>query len=167
MILERLPAYRDEWLLVNPDQYVTDIIKDITYRHRVYGGYYDMFSDLFYTTDADELSDTLYHFCKDNITYKEEKKERQTTGVPQGILTRGTGDCKHYALFTGGVIASLNRVCGCCFRGDFVFVGYGKALEPYHVFTKVFDKVENEDIWIDPTPGSAGGSISVIEQYKL
>jgi hypothetical protein len=35
-----------------------------------------------------------------------------------------------------------------------MFVGYGRAKEPYHVFVSVQDS-EN-DIWLDPTPGSGG-----------
>lgn len=167
MVLDRLPPFRDEWLLVTPDQYVPDIIRDISHRHRQYGRYYDLFSYLFYTTDAGLLTETLYDFCKSYIDYREEKKEMQTTAVPQGILSRGYGDCKHFALFNAGVVASLNRVCGCCFEGSFMFVGYEGAKEPYHVFVRVLDRGSDTDIWIDPTPGSSGGLISVVEERKL
>src|SRR5688572_26379444 len=110
MVLNRLPPYLDEWELVKSEQYVPDIIAEICTAHRLYGEYYDTFSDLFYTTDPGQLADRLYSFCKSYITYQEETVDDQTSAIPTGILHRGHGDCKHYALFTAGVIASLNRL---------------------------------------------------------
>lgn len=155
MIMARLPPYRDEWELVKKEQYVSDIVKEICTAHRLYGEYYDMFSDLFYSADPETVSDRLYSFCKSYIAYQEETVDKQTSAVPTGILYRGYGDCKHYALFTAGVIASLNRLYRCCFDARFCFVGYGRAKEPYHVFVAL---VESDDleVWIDPTPGSGG-----------
>lgn len=153
-ILSRLPQYVDEWELIKQDQYVPDIIKEVARVHRLFAEYYDCFSDLFYDTDPGVVADSLYEFCREYIRYKEEDVMLQTSALPTGILHRGYGDCKHYALFTAGVIGSLNRLYGCCFRAEFYFVGYGKAEEPYHVYVVVQDS--DEDIWVDPTPGSGG-----------
>lgn len=154
-VLACLPPYRDEWVMIKKDQFVPDIIQEIGNAHRLYGKHYDMFSYLFYTRDPDRLANTLYWFCKDNIRYKEEPKEMQTTALPAGILERGYGDCKHYALFTAGVIGSLNRLYGCCFEAYFYFAAYKKDVdEPYHVYVSLIDG--STEIWIDPTPGSGG-----------
>lgn len=164
-ILERLPPYRDEWVLIKKEQFVPDIMKEIGAAHRLYGAHYDKFSDLFYTTNPDQLCSWLWEFCKDYITYQEEPKEQQTSAVPAGILTRGHGDCKHYALFTAGVIGSLNRLYGCCFEANYCFAAYRRdADEPYHVFVSVLDG--NSEIWIDPTPGS-GGTPTLLERKPV
>src|SRR5689334_8181824 len=114
-VLSRLPPYADEWELIKKDQYVPDIIKEVSAAHRLFAEYYDQFSDLFYDTDPRVVADSLYAFCKEYIQYREEDVNFQTSALPTGILYRGYGDCKHYALFTAGVIGSLNRLYGCCF----------------------------------------------------
>lgn len=163
IIISRLPPYRDEWELVTAEQYVPDIIQEIVTAHRLYGSYYDKFSYLFYSRNPDVVTESLYRFCKSNIDYREETIKRQTSALPTGILTRGYGDCKHYALFNAGVIGSLNRLYGCCFDADFCFAGYEGAKEPYHVFVSVTDSEETE-IWLDPTPGSGGTPTLLIKE---
>lgn len=162
-LLTKLPPYRDEWKLINPHQYVPDIIEEICAAHSLYGVYYDAFSGSFFTSDARGLCEELYLFCKRNIEYREETVEQQTTALPTGILQRGYGDCKHYALFNAGVIESLNRVYGCNFEWSYMFAGYGGAAEPYHVFVCV--RYCGEELWLDPTPGSGGEPSVLVERF--
>ncbi len=164
MILLRLPPYQDDWELIKKEQYVPDIVNEICAAHRLYADYYDAFSDLFYSSDPGLVADRLYSFCKNYILYREESKEVQTSALPTGILQRGYGDCKHYALFSAGVIGSLNRLYNCCFCAFFYFVGYRKAEEPYHVFVSILDG--DKEIWLDPTPGS-GGTPTLIVPKEL
>src|SRR5688500_14049846 len=103
-ILMRLPPYEDRWQVVVEKQDVADIVKEITDAHRMFGGYYDKFSSLFLCTSPSVLADALYTFDKQNIRYREEDEETQTSALPTGFLTRGFGDCKHYALFNAGVL---------------------------------------------------------------
>lgn len=162
MILAQLPRYRDEWQLIAKRQYVPDIMREVCTAHVLYAGYYDLFSYLFYSDDPDTICERLHRFCKEHIRYKEERIEVQTSALPTGILTRGYGDCKHYALFSAGVISSLNRLYGCCFDAVFCFAGYRRAKEPHHVFVAVRETSDCE-IWIDPTPGSGGTPTLIIE----
>jgi hypothetical protein len=169
MILHTLPPYWDEWKVVKETQYVPDIIQEIVTVHKLFGRFYDKFSYLFYTTDPAVLADNLFEFCRHYLHYKEEPVKRQTSAIPAGIIERGyvTGDgvdCKHYALFSAGVIGSLNRLYNCCFEAEFCFVGYRRAKEPYHVFVSITDSAEDCDIWIDPTPGSGGTPTLFIEK---
>jgi len=162
-ILSRLPKYRDEWELITPHQYIPDIMAEIIRAHGLYRGHYDLFSGLFYTENAGLLCDELYAFCKRDIAYVEETVDSQTSALPAGILSRGFGDCKHYALFNAGVIDSLNRMYGCNFDWSYQFAGYGDAEEPYHVFVCVRDC--GTDLWLDPTPGTGGEPSVLIERY--
>jgi len=167
MILARLPAYKDEWVLVTDKQYVPDIIKEVCKAHKEFALFYDQFSDLFYSPDPETIADNIYNFCSSYLRYKEEPVKNQTSALPTGIIHRGyvTGqgvDCKHYALFSAGVISSINRLYGCCLVANFLFVGYGKAKEPYHVFVSL--EGDENDIWIDPTPGSGGQPTLVVSK---
>lgn len=169
MILARLPPYRDEWELIVNRQYVPHIIKEVCQAHKDFEWCYDRFSDLFYHRDPMRVADDLYEFCKTFLMYKEESEITQTSSLPTGIIERGyvTGpgvDCKHYALFSAGVIGSLNRMYNCSYDAVFMFVGYGEADEPYHVFVSL--KCDELDIWIDPTPGS-GGTPSIVQEKPV
>lgn len=163
-ILNRLPPYVDEWELLVEEQYVSDIIKEVGEAHKLFAWYYDQFSDLFYNRNAKIVADNLFTFCSDYIRYKEETVQVQTSAIPAGILYRGFGDCKHYALFSAGVISSLNRLYNCCFDASFYFVSYRKGKEPYHVYVCLRDSETDCDIWIDPTPGSGGTPITVVRK---
>lgn len=164
-IAAQLPAYRDGWELVKEKQYVTDIIEEICVSHRLFADHYDRFSYLFYRKDVADVAEALHRYCKNFILYKAETVKRQTTALPSGIVYRGQGDCKHYALFIAGVIDSLKRVYGCPFEWCYYFAGYNDATEPYHVFVSVYDESQDEQIWIDPTPGNAGELSVLIPKY--
>jgi hypothetical protein len=156
-ILSVLPPYRDKWITVTHTQDVSDIIKDICTAHRKFARYYDQFAMQFYSPSIDELCDDLYQFCKDNIEYVEENEDLQTTALPTGILTRGHGDCKHYASFIGGVLDAISRITGERIDWHYCFASYKKDQQtPYHVFVVV--NGPSGPIWVDPTPGSANAT---------
>jgi len=165
-IASQLPPYQDEWELIKKRQYVPDIINEILNAHVAFEGYYDQFSYLFYRKSASDIAEVLCQYCRNFITYKAESVKRQTTALPTGIIYRATGDCKHYALWNAGVISSLNRLYGCGFDWCYYFAGYEGSTEPYHVYVSIYDPIEHEEIWIDPTPGS-GGKPSVLIQKSL
>lgn len=163
-ILQRLPAYEDKWKLIVDEQYVRDIMNEIMTSHRLFADYYNNFSSLFLCNTLECLTDSLFYFCKENIKYKEETKERQTSALPTGFLHRGYGDCKHYALFSAGVIDSLNRQFNLGIDWWYYFAGYEGATEPYHVFVAVRDG--DEEVWIDPTPGAADNYPTLLIKWK-
>lgn len=155
-VLSLLPEYRDQWQLVVKDQDVDDIIQEIKRCQKTFAPYYDRISKLFLRDSVAGIADELYDFCVQNITYREETVKMQSSAIPTGVLIRGMGDCKHYALFCGGVLASLNRLYGLGINWWYYFAGYKKGdQEPYHVFIGLYDPQAREEIWIDPTPGSA------------
>jgi hypothetical protein len=163
-ILAKLPPDKDQWVKIKDTQYVPDIITEICTAQRLYGAYYDQFSYMFLADTTEEIAEKLYWFCKENITYREETVDFQSSAVPQGILSRGYGDCKHYALFCGGVLGSLNRMFNCRIPWEFFFAGYNGAKEPYHVFVTIQEP--GIELWLDPTPGS-GGTPSVHIKKKV
>lgn len=152
-LLQHLPPYRDEWVVVHSNQSVKNIITELLNAHREFAGYYDMIAPLFDADTTEKICKNLYTFCKKNIEYKEESEDRQTTAIPAGILTRGYGDCKHYASFCGGVLDAIGRMKGEPIDFYYCFASYNPDQpDPYHVFIVVNDN--GQQIWIDPTPGA-------------
>jgi len=154
-LLGRLPEYRDEWVMITPRQKVKDIIRQILAAHDKYAGYYDKIALYFDDKTVRGICNKLYNFCTREIKYSEETEEDQTTSLPSGILTRGHGDCKHYANFCGGVLDALTRLTGKKIDWCYRFASYHALSDtPHHVFIVVNDNAE--EIWLDPVPGSNG-----------
>lgn len=153
ILIDVLPPYQDKWVLVNPDQDVNDIIRDILDRHEQFREYYDKIALFFDGDSIDSICNGLYNFCKKNIRYVEEKDSKQTTAIPTGILIRGYGDCKHYASFIGGVLDALNRLTERKINWCYRFASYEFfQKQPHHIFVIV--KTKSGELWIDPTPGA-------------
>lgn len=152
LLLEKLPPYRDEWVTVKGKQDVHDIIKDILKCHGEFAGYYDVIAPYFDCGNTRDTCEMLFKFCQNEITYAEETEDLQTTALPAGILTRGQGDCKHYASFIGGVLGALQRR-GRSIDWYYCFASYD-LLEPspYHVFVVVM--LNDAPFYVDPTPGA-------------
>lgn len=153
LLLKKLPPFTDTWVTVKENQQVSDIIKQILKAHEQYAWYYDKIALYFDDKTVSKICDRLFDFCKKEIKYNEEPDHNQTTALPTGILTRGHGDCKHYASFCGGVLDALKRKAGKDLNWCYRFVSYRPfSPSPHHVFVVVFDG--DNEIWIDPTPGS-------------
>jgi hypothetical protein len=151
-LLQQLPAYKDQWILINPSQSVDDIIHEVLEAHDEFAPLYDNIAFYF---DGDNIEDTankLYKFCKSNLKYNEEPESFQSTSVPQGILFRGECDCKGYSNFIGGCLDGLNRL-GKNISWNYRFASYDLLdRSPHHVFIVVRDG--NKEFPIDPTPGA-------------
>ncbi len=152
-LLQCLPPYRDQWLLIEDNQTVKDIIHEVCDAHKEFAPHYDKISSFFIDQDIKNVCDRLYTFLKKNVKYKEESEHDQTSSIPAGILTRGQGDCKHYSGFAAGILDAMKRQgikLNWCYR----FASY-RLLDntPHHVFV-VVNPGTMEEIWIDPTPGA-------------
>lgn len=165
-LLRLLPEYRDSWVIIKDDQEVKDIIKEIQAAHKEFTQFYDQIALYFDASTVYQICEKLYWFCNDNIRYKEESEEFQTTALPTGILTRGFGDCKHYASFCGGVLDAINRLTGKNIDWSYRFASY-KLFNwtPHHVFVVVRDGPY--EIWIDPTPGSDNKNPTWLTDKKI
>jgi len=152
-LLEALPHYKDEWVLINPEQSVQDIVHEVLQAHDEFAQYYDSIATYFDNDSIKKIAADLYTFCKKNLKYNEEPESFQSTSVPQGLLYRGECDCKGYSNFIGGILDGLNRM-GRNIKWNYRFASYdllNKA--PHHVFIVANDE-NGQEIWIDPTPGA-------------
>jgi hypothetical protein len=151
-LLNELPPYQDNWIVIHPNQSVRDIMTEVVNAHEEFAPYYDKIALYFDDSSVKKICDKVYSFIKRNIKYHEEPEETQTSALPTGVLTRGFGDCKHYSGFAAGVLDALKRT-GRNIDWSYKFASYDPASKtPHHVFVEVRD--HGETIWIDPTPGA-------------
>lgn len=147
-IQKRVQPFQNKWLLIEPQQNTTDIIKLLLQEHSKNAADYDKISEMFWSGNSLDTAKKLFDFCKQNITYKIEPDTIQTVKSPASILHHKYGDCKHYASFICGVLDSLKRKgypVDCRYR----FASYRSFdKEPHHVFAVL--KYKGADIWVDP-----------------
>lgn len=154
VLLDQLPPYQDQWITIKDNQKVEDIVKRIQVAHKKYAPFYDKISVYFDGDDVGEVCDNVYEFLAEEIKYQEETEDDQTTALPTGILERGVGDCKHYALLAGGILDSLQRITGKKIDWKYRFANYDWWRDNVHHVFVVVTQEDGQEIWIDPTPGA-------------
>jgi hypothetical protein len=153
-ILQKLPPfYNKRDILVN-DQDVSDIITGILTTHAQYANQYDKIAPYFIGSNNYQTGANIWHFLKNNVRYKVEPESMQMLKAPAAIVTEiinnrvNTSDCKNMSLFTGGILAAINRAGGrinWCYRfGSYKFLDK----MPQHVFC-VINPDTNKEIWVD------------------
>lgn len=148
-ILRKIPAFTGQRKLVRTNQNVNDIVKEIHFAHGFFHSDYKHIALAFWAGSVQATAKKIFRFLKNNVAYRIEPDYRQTTRSPAAILASGHGDCKHYALWTAGIISTiaeqLNRPVDWCFR--FASYRFGDRT-PQHVFVVV--KNGDREFWIDP-----------------
>jgi hypothetical protein len=107
-----------------------DIIHEILTAQKLYADQYQLIASYFKAATARETAKNVWYFLKQQITYTIEADSWQTSKSPAVFLTDGKGDCKHYSLFTVGILSALGYTC------KFRFTSY-KLLDktPQHVYS--------------------------------
>jgi hypothetical protein len=148
-VLNKLSPFKNYKKVVSTDQTVTDIIDGILDTQNKWQKEYDKISDLFVGESELETARNIWNFLKSNVPYYIESNKNQTLRSPSAIVAM-PGDCKSYALFTNGVLDSLNRKGIIQVPLAFRFAGYKDTTrEPQHVFAVMYPGTKKE-IWIDP-----------------
>lgn len=153
-LLQYLPPFKGDYELITPDQSVGDIIAEVLEAHEVFAPDYNEIALFFDADTIDGICKKLYSFCKRNFVYDEQGEDNQMSMSPAAMLTMRTVDCKNYSGFCAGILDGLKRMAGKKINFCYRFASYRLwDTSPHHVFV-VIDPGKNE-IWIDPTPGSA------------
>jgi hypothetical protein len=148
-VLQKLAPFNNFKKVVSTDQTVTDIIDGIVNTHYQYKDEYDKISNYFVGESELETARNIFNFLKSNVPYYIESNNNQTLRSPSAIVAL-PGDCKSYALFSNGVLDSLNRKGIFQVPLAFRFAGYkNNTREPQHVFAVMYPGTKRE-IWIDP-----------------
>ena len=143
-ILGRLQPYANQERKIVEDQSTGDIISAITKAHEQYKPEYKKIALFFQGSNPKQVGRKLFNFLKDNVNYIIEPGEKQTVKSPAAILAQGHGDCKHYSLFTGGVLQQLGIPFAYRFASYKTF-----DRQPGHVFV-VINPGTSQEIWVDP-----------------
>lgn len=145
-----LPPFRNKKELIRQHQGTNDIIREIVKTHELYETDYDKIFALFDTGKVEDTCKSIWDFLKYNLTYNEESGDEQSVKSPTAILHQGENiDCKHYALFAGGVLDAIKQNYDEPWTWCYRFATDKKgSTEPSHVFVVVSDK--GREIWVDP-----------------
>lgn len=143
-IMGRLEPFKNKQTMLVAEQSTGDIIDAITEAHRLHAPEYSQISSFFKAPTKRETAKRIFNFLKKNVKYVIEPGNRQTVKSPAAIMATGHGDCKHYALFAGGILQNLGIPFAYRFSSYRIF-----DKQPQHVFVVVNPGTTNE-IWIDP-----------------
>jgi len=147
-LLQKLPPFTNSSLLIENKQSVHDIINEVLEAHKIFENDYNNIAADFWAGSPAETAKVLFKFLKDNVRYKIEGEDYQTTKSPAAILAMKQGDCKHYAGFIGGILAACSRLAGQPINWKYRFAAYNGGTLPEHVFIVLND--QGREIWIDP-----------------
>lgn len=146
-VYKRLAPAKNNSLLAVANQSTNDIINQVLSQHSQNTVEAKKICDLFEAGNLYETSKNIWNFLKYEVPYKVEPSDKQTTKTLSRMLfdaMNGRGnDCKHYAGFTGAVLAA----CGYT-DWSYRFAGYSKYINvPTHVYC--YAKDEDGIIYID------------------
>ena len=150
ILLQRLAPYKGAERVLVGAQDTGDIMDGIARWHKRYRDEYEKIAPLFLGSTPEQTARNLFNYLKSNVSYQIETEEKQTLKSPAAIVAQGVGDCKHYALFAGGVLDALGRQGLQRIPWAFRFASYRWYDEtPQHVFVVMYPNTDRE-IWIDP-----------------
>jgi len=152
-LLQVLPPFTNSSLLIEGNQNVPDIIREVKEAHVFFAPDYDLIYQYFDKGSIVKICRSLFDFCKRYIRYEVEGESQQTTKSPSALIAMAYGDCKHYAGFIAGVLSAITRNTGKEIDWYYRFASYNLfEREPGHVFVVVIDA--GNEIWIDPVLNS-------------
>ena len=128
-IIKLLPAPNYQAKLINGWQNTNDIVKAIQIQHIENLKAANKIKHLFCDKDERTTARNIFDFLKNEIQYKVEPAEKQTTKSLQRFINDGFGDCKHFSLFAGAIL----QQCG--FKPLYRFAGYRDRQNVQHVYT--------------------------------
>lgn len=147
ILVNKLSPYLGQKKVIVYNQNTSDIIKELIKSHKINEKEYNKIYRSFLDSNVLNIAKNLFNFCKKNIKYKIESGNSQSLRTPAAILINGSGDCKQYSQFIGGILDAINRngkKINWCYR--FAAYNYNKDIQ--HVFIVI--KINNIEYWIDP-----------------
>lgn len=121
------PEYRAQ--LISGWQNTNDIIKAITIQHKQNLTAAEKIKHLFRGNNEKDTAKNIFNFLKNEIQYKIESGDKQTTKTLQRFIADGYGDCKHLSLFANTIL----QQCG--YKVYYRFAGYKNKGTLQHVYS--------------------------------
>lgn len=121
------PVYRSK--LISGWQNTSDIVRAISNQHKTNLSEANKIKHLFCGSNERETARNIFDFLKNEISYRIEPAEKQTTKSLSRFVADGYGDCKHFALFTNTIL----QQCG--YKPIYRFAGYRNNKDLQHVYS--------------------------------
>jgi len=152
-LLGKLSPFQNKKTVITDNQSTNDIIDSMLAAHKKYVNEYDKISSYFWNGSPRATAQKIFSYLKKNVRYNIEPDYNQSVKSPSAILStakvNGYNDCKHYALFSGGILDGLNRK-GHNINWAYRFANYKTGSRiPHHTFIVLNPQTKNE-IWLDP-----------------
>ena len=91
-LLKQLPPYNGNEYLIDEEQDVRDIIKEVLEAHKIFATDYDTIANFFEANSNKTIAKRIFDFCRSNLPYEAESEHLQTTRSPAGILSIATAN---------------------------------------------------------------------------
>lgn len=128
-LLAALPPPRYLKTPIKAHQSANDIISEILEATKLYANDYELIAKQFDGGTATQTARNIFDFLVHEIDYKIENDASQSSKSPAIFLQQKNGDCKHYSLFTVGIMRALG------YEIKFRFASYKLADNtPQHVY---------------------------------
>jgi hypothetical protein len=146
-LIAALPPFKNDWELITKKQGVKNIIDEILDAHEYFNNDYDAIYSFFDTGNIYTTCKKLWDFQRNELEYIAESGDDQSSRSPAAILEL-PDDCKHFALFTSGVLSAIQRNQSVNWEWFYRFASDTEVNFVTHVFVVVEDK--GKEIWVDP-----------------
>ena len=122
--------------LINSWQNTNDIINAISIQHQKNLPEAKKIAKYFKGENERDTAKNIFKFLKTEIRYVVEPSEKQTTKTISRFLSDGSGDCKHFSLFTNTIMQS------CGYKSLYRFAGYkGKSIQHVYAYLPQTDTI--------------------------
>lgn len=128
-IMELLPPPDYRAKVITGWQQTDDIIKAINQQHKINLPYAAKIKHLFYAGSERATAKKIHDFLRNEIQYKVESGNKQTTKSLSRFVHDGFGDCKHFSIFTNCIMDA------CGFMPCYRYAGYTHGKGFVHVYS--------------------------------
>jgi len=146
LIINKLGNPNNRAKLIVNSQSTYDIINQIRDQHNINLPYARKIAYMFKGKTFYATCKNLWNFLKNNVEYKIEGGDQQSTKTIQRLMADGHGDCKHYSNFINPILHSIYGPYTFVYR----FASYGNSVLPQHVYAVAISPENGREIYIDP-----------------
>lgn len=140
-------------------QNVDDIKKQLRRAEYNSRGFAKKLKPFFVSDDKKKVCKRVWAFLRVYIKYKAEPKERQTAKTIPVFFVQQTGDCKHYATTSVGIL----KACG--IPAFFSIVRQTGDKTKWHVYATAL--IDNKQIVVDPCRKRFNDECSYRKKYNV
>lgn len=128
-ILNILPSPDYRAKMITGWQNTSDIISAINQQHKINLPQAAQIKHLFDGGNEKKTAQNIHRFLRNEIQYRVEPGQKQTTKSLSRFIADGYGDCKHFSIFTNTILDA------CGYKPCYRYAGYSSGKGLVHVYT--------------------------------